>query len=89
MTVRAKLRRLERLAVGNVVTIPQPDGTVLRFPESELKAAFLNAYSRTIGEDVPEHPMSIAARNSTDPTWRDSVVAGPEEEPYAPEDLSV
>ena len=88
MTVRAKLRRLERLAVGNVVTIPQPDGTVRRFPESALKDAYLNAYRRGCGEELPEHPLSAAARNSPDPQWRDSVVAGPEEVPDAVEDLS-
>ena len=86
--MRDRLKRLERRAEGNTVAIPQRDGTVLRFPEHELKAAFINAYSRSIGEDVPEHPLSAAARNSTDPTWRNSVDAGPEEVPDHVEDFS-
>ncbi len=57
--------------------------------QSSVKDAFLNAYDRACGKDLPEHPMSVAARNSSDPTWRNSVVAGPEEVPDTPEDLSV
>jgi hypothetical protein len=86
--VRGRLRRLERLAEGNVITIPQRDGTVRRFPEGALKAAYVNAFRRGCGEDLPEHPLSAAARNSPDPQWRDSVVAGPEEVPGHVEDLS-
>jgi hypothetical protein len=86
--VRAKLRRLERLAEGNVVSIPQPDGPPARFPESALRDAYVNAFRRGCGEDLEEHPLSAAARNSPYPTWRDSVVAGPEEVPGHVEDLS-
>ncbi len=77
------------MAEGDVVSIPQRGGPPARFPESALKNAFLSAVRRTCGEDVPEHPLSTAARNSPDPQWRDSVVAGPEEVPDAVEDLSV
>ena len=87
--MRDRLRRLERRAEGNVIAIPQRDGTVLRFPEHPLRAAFINAFDRTLGKDLPEHPLSAAARNSTDPQWRDSVVSGPEGVPDPPEDLSV
>ena len=88
MSFRAKLRRLERLAVGNVISISQPDGPPARFPEGALKDAYVNAFRRCCGEDLPEHPLSAAARNSPDPQWRDSVVAGPEEVPGHVEDLS-
>ena len=87
--MRGRLRRLERLAEGTVVAIPQPDGPPARFPEGALKDAYVNAFRRGCGEDLPEHPLSSAARNSPDPQWRDSVVAGPEEVPGHVEDLSV
>ena len=74
-----KLRRLERLAVGGVVTIPQPGGPPARFPESAIKDAYVSAFRRACGEDAPEHPLCAAARNSPDPEWRDSFVAGPDE----------
>ncbi len=86
--MRGRLRRLERLAQGNVVSIPQPGGPPARFPESQLADAFVNACRRGRGEDLEEHPLSSAARNSPDPGWRDSVVGGPAEAPDAPEDLS-
>jgi hypothetical protein len=87
--MKDRLKRLFRLAEGNAVSIPQPDGEPpARFPESALRDAFLNATRRACGADVPEHPLSAAARNSPDPTWRDSVVAGPEEAPAHVEDLS-
>ncbi len=60
-----------RLADGNLVTIPQPGGPPARFPERDLKDAFLNAVRRTRGEDVPEHPLTAAVRNSPNPAWRD------------------
>ena len=88
MGLRDELRRLKREGKGNVVTIPQPDGTVRRFPEAALRDAFLNAFHRTLGEDLPEHPLSAAARNSTDAKWRDSVVAGVEVVSPPPENLS-
>ena len=86
--VRGRLRRLLRLAEEHVITIPQRNGPPARFPESDLADAFLNAHRRTLGEDLEEHPLSAAARNSSDPAWRESVMAGPEEVPDPPEDLS-
>ncbi len=85
--MRSRLKRLQRMAEGNVVTIPQRDGPPARFPESALASAYVNAVRRTCGEDVEEYPLSRAARNSTDQTWRDSVVAGVEEVPEPPEEL--
>ncbi len=86
--MRGRVRRLERLAEGNTVTILQPDGPPARFPESALRDAYVNAFRRGCGEDLEEHPLSSAARNSPDPQWRGSVVAGPEEVPDHVEDLS-
>jgi hypothetical protein len=71
-----------------MVAVPQPDGTTKRFPASAPWAAFLNALARHRGEDEPEHPLSAAARTSSDPKWRESVVVGPEEVGEPPEDLS-
>ena len=82
------LKRLERLAEGNVVSIPQRDGTVRRFPESDLADAYVNAFRRTCGEPLDEHPLSAAARTSSSAEWRDSILVGPEEVPEHVEDLS-
>jgi hypothetical protein len=87
-SIGGRLKRLLKLAEGNVISIPQRDGTVAKFPESALGDAYVNAVRRTCGEDVPEQALSRAARNSPDPAWRDSLVAGPEEVPEPPEDLS-
>jgi hypothetical protein len=86
--LKGSLKRLERLAEGNVVSIPQRAGPPARFPECALADAYVNAVRRECGEDVEEHPLSTAARNSSDPKWRDSLVAGVEEVPEPPEDLS-
>jgi hypothetical protein len=69
VSIRGRLRRLEELSEGPVVVIPQPDGPPARFPESALKDAFLTNMRRLRGEDVPEHPLSIAAVRSGDPKW--------------------
>ena len=75
--MRDKLRRLERLAEGEVVAIRQKDGTVKRFPESALRDAYLNLMDRMgAGEDAPpEHPLLKACRNSSDPEWSGSFYA--------------
>ena len=88
MGLRGHIGRLERLAEGEIVSIPQPDGPPARFPASALPDAFLNAHRRELGEHLEEHPLSAAARNSSDPAWRDSAFAGPEEVGEPPEDLS-
>ena len=73
--MRDEVRRLKRDAEGNVVTIPQRDGTVRRFPEHALKDAYINVCDRMgAGDDAPpEHPLIEAARNSSDPQWSSSV----------------
>jgi hypothetical protein len=75
--MRDKLRRLERLAVGNAVSIPQPDGPPAVFPESALKDAYINLCDRMGAGDgaPPEHPLMEAARNSSAPKWSGSFYA--------------
>ena len=88
--VKGRLKRLLRLADGNVVTISQPRGTVRRFPESALKDAYLNVCARMgAGEDAPpEHPLVEAARNSDDPQWSGSLFATDGDATAPIEDLS-
>ena len=88
MGLRDRLRKLVRNADGEIVTIPQRDGPPAKFPQSALADAYVSSVRRACGEDVPEHPLSAAARTSSAAEWRDSVVAGPEEVPPPPEDLS-
>jgi hypothetical protein len=77
MGLRAKLRKLERDAREEIIEIPQQDGTVKRFPVSAGKEAVMNAWNRLgAGENAPpEHPLVVAARNSSDPEWSCSFYA--------------
>ena len=75
MGLRDKLKRLERAAEGGLVEIPQQDGTVNGFPPSDLEAAFINECSRLRGEDLPVHPLTIAAANSSSAEWNRSAFA--------------
>ena len=88
--MKDKLRRLERLAAGNVVSIPQPGGEPpARFPESQLPLAYTSALARELGDaSTPNHPLSRAARRSPDPEWSRSVIAEGAEVGEPPEDLS-
>jgi hypothetical protein len=76
--VRGWIKRLERDSREEMIEIPQRDGTVARFPVSEAAEAFVNAADRLgAGEDAPpEHPLSVAARNSSEPGWSESFYAG-------------
>ncbi len=74
MSIRDRLRRLERASEEDMVLIPQPDGPPVKFPESALKDAFLINVRRATGEDVPEHPLSIAAARSGDLKWMGTLV---------------
>ena len=88
MGLRDRLRSLSRRAEGQLISIPLEDGTVARFSESELAPAYLVVLERERGLDV-DHPLARAARNSSDPKWRNSVWAEGEEIPEEePEDLS-
>jgi hypothetical protein len=69
MGLRDALRRLRREAKGEFVEIPQPDGSVARFPRSDLQVAFLRECDRLKGADLDPHPLTLAASRSTDPTW--------------------
>ncbi len=90
--LRDRLRRLEREAEGEMLIVPQRDGTVARFPASASEEAFINFMDRLgAGEDAPpEHPLIAAARNSSDPKWSGSFVAAEDPERWVlpVEDLS-
>jgi hypothetical protein len=75
MSIRDRLRRLERDAEGEVVSIPQRDGTTARFPKAALRDSFLNLMARLgAGEEAPpEHPLIEAVRNSSDEEWSGTV----------------
>jgi hypothetical protein len=70
--LRDALRRLRREAKGELVEIPQADGSVKTFPQAALEEGFINECRRLSGEDLPVHPLTIAAANSSDPVWRNS-----------------
>ncbi len=61
-----------------MVVISQPDGPPARFPEGALEEAFLTNMRRVRGEEVPEHPLSVAAARSGDPKWLGAFMAGVE-----------
>ena len=91
MGLRGWIKRLERDAQGEMMGIPQPDGSIKRFSDGELAPAFLDAFDRTVGRkgpEVPVHPLCEAAQNSSDPTWRGSFYASGEGQMGAVEDLS-
>ena len=73
MGLRDRLRRLEKEAEGEMVVVPQKGGTVKRFPQSALQEAFVTNLKRLRGEDVPHHPLALAAAESPDPEWSRSL----------------
>ena|SRR5918995_3653960 len=73
MGIGDRVRKLERVSKRDAVYIPQEDGTVMSFPQSALKEAFLNEVRRIRGETVPEHPLTTAADNSSGPSWSNSL----------------
>ena len=77
MAYRGWIKRLEREARGEMVEIPQNDGSSARFPISASRDAYLNLMQRMgAGEDAPpEHPLLEAARNSSDPKWSEGIYA--------------
>ena len=88
MGFRDRSKRLENQS-GLFVVIPQPDGTVRRFPKSALADAYIANLDRALGRDVPEHPLSIAARESGRPEdFLGSLVDFDDEVAEAVEDLS-
>ncbi len=83
-----RLRRLRRAADEEMVSIPQPTGPPARFPESALEEAFLTTTRRQMGEDVPPHPLALAAARSPSAEWNRSFYADDVDEPEGVEDLS-
>ncbi len=72
-----------------MVFVPQRDGAVKRFPQSALQEAFMTNMKRLRGEDVPHHPLGVAAAESPDPAWNRSFYSAAWTEIVAPvEDLS-
>ena len=71
--LRDRLRRLEKEAEGETVLVPQKDGTTKRFPQSALRESFVTNMQRLRGEDVPPHPLGVAAAESPDPGWSRSI----------------
>jgi hypothetical protein len=89
LALRDQLRRLQKRVGGGTVAIPQRDGTVRRFPQSALQDSFLTNMKRLRGEDVPPHPLGVAAAQSSDPEWSRSMYsAGWVEIVTPPENLS-
>jgi hypothetical protein len=89
--LRNRLRRLEQEAEEEMITIPQKDGTVRRFPQSAAAEAYMKLMDRLgAGEDAPpEHSLIAAARNSSESKWSDSFYAASDEGWTDPvEDLS-
>ena len=79
MPLRGWIKRFEHEARVEMVEIPQRDGTVARFPQSELATAYINIMER-LGAgseaDAPaEHPLLVAVRNYSDLEWRNSFYA--------------
>ena len=77
MALWARLRKLEQAAEEEIIAIPQQDGTLKRFPQSAGMDAYMNLMDRMVaGEDAPpEHLLIEAVKNSSDPTWAESLYA--------------
>jgi hypothetical protein len=67
MGLRGRIKRLEREAEGEMIIIPQRGGGVERFPQSALPEAFVSMC------DGRDHPLLVAARNSSDAWWSEGV----------------
>ena len=74
MGLRDRIKRLENQS-DLFVSIPQPTGPAAKFPKSQLADAFLTTTRRQCGEDVPPHPLALAAGRSPDPGWSNSLYA--------------
>jgi hypothetical protein len=59
------LRRTERRAAGEVVSLEQPDGTVKTFPTEAFNLALFCAAAEAAAGVVPEGPVPDAVRNAT------------------------
>jgi hypothetical protein len=89
MGLKDQLKRLQKRVGGGTVKIPQPGGTVKRFPEADLQASFLVNMARLRGENVRPHPLGVAAASSPDREWSRSMYSATWVEIVTPpEDLS-
>ena len=82
MGLKGHLRRIQKLARGEMIEIPQNDGTVAYFHQYELLDAFANLVDRMHapeGELPEEHPLLIAARSSSDAKWAQSIYSSTDE----------
>ena len=81
--LKGRLRKVGAEIAGEMISIPQRNVTVRRFPPGAGEAALLNFIDRIgAGEEAPpEHPLMEAARNSSEPTWAGSffVTSDPDE----------
>jgi hypothetical protein len=84
MGLKDRLRRMEREAERETVLVTQEDGTAKRFPQSALRESFLTNMRRLRGEDVPPHPLGVAAAESPDPGWSRSLYSAVWTEIVAP-----
>ncbi len=89
LALRDRLAKLEKAKGSGTVAIPQRDGTVRRFPQSAPQDSFLTNMKRLRGENVPPHPLGVAAAQSSDLEWSRSMYsAGWVEIVTPPENLS-
>ncbi len=71
MRNRIARARIERELGGSLTTIRQRDDSILRFTGEEWLQAWASFVRRMDGSDeVPEHPMITACRNSSDERWQ-------------------
>jgi hypothetical protein len=71
MGLRDKLRRLQKIAAADFVTVELRDGTTVRFPSDERPKAFLNLMARMKAAHLgtlppPPHPFIEAVLNATE-----------------------
>jgi hypothetical protein len=81
MAMKSRIKRLERRTQSNYISIPQLGAPPERFPPSALAEAFesnMNQLRAAVGgRDIPpDHALTVAAKNSGDPKWRDSFIGG-------------
>jgi hypothetical protein len=69
--IRDRLRRAERAAAGDMVVVPQRDGSVKRFPQRALFEALSRTWERSrahsageIESAPPPHPFTVALQNA-------------------------
>jgi hypothetical protein len=64
--IKESLRHLEEQAQGEMIIVPQQDGTVARFPTEDCMEALLALI------DGRDHLLAEAVRDSSVPSWQAS-----------------